>query len=111
MCGAASGDRSPRTCVCHAKTQPTDLHALLKPTRVCVPSQKGLFDDCPQRHSAVFCVRVMVRPVPEKISMGPRTTSGLFGKGVAVSAPLRTGRASLGCVAGSPEATKPAATC
>ncbi len=64
----------------------------LKPIFLCVPSQYGLFAECPQRHSQVSVSRFSVRPVPETTSRDPLTCSGPSRRGVTVSAPLRVAR-------------------
>ena len=63
----------------------------VKPLLLCVPSQKGLFAEPPQRQSEACCVRSSVRPVPLTISRFPATFSGPFSVGVTESGPSRTG--------------------
>src|SRR5882672_10750126 len=83
----------------------------MKPNFLCVPSQNGLFDEPPQRHSQVCCVRSTVRPVPLQISRLPLTSSGPFFVGVIESGPSRLASCEgASVVAGSPLALNPAAT-
>src|SRR5882672_1338772 len=82
----------------------------MKPILACVPSQNGLFDEPPQRHSQACCVRSTVRPVPLQISRLPVTSSGPFLAGVTASVPFLRASGSEAWVAGSPLALNPAAT-
>ena len=77
--------------------------------RACVPSQKGLFREPPQRQSRALAKRSTVHPVPAQTSTEPDTASGPLVCGVMRSVPPLTANGSLARVAGSPLATKPAA--
>src|SRR5215813_750237 len=77
--------------------------------RACVPSQKGLLREPPQRHSRALVTRSTVRPVPAQISAEPDTASGPFICGEITSAPPRLSSGSLGLVSGSPLAMNPIA--
>jgi hypothetical protein len=73
----------------------------------CVPSQKGLLAEPPQRHRRAAVTRSTVRPVPAQSSRLPRTRRGPFFWRRMSSTPPRAARGSERRVAGSPVATKP----
>ena len=74
--------------------------------RACVPSQNGLVLLPPHRQSCADSSRATTRPVPEMISMLPRTCSGPSVSGVTSSGPSRTDSMSALPVGGSPLAAK-----
>ena len=82
-------------------------HSDLNPTLACVPSQKGLFCEWPQRQSHVFAVFASVVPVPETISSDPSILSGPFFVAVILRGPSRVASASMSPWFASPVALKP----
>lgn len=83
------------------------IHTDLKPIFACVSSQNGLLLECPQRQKRAAFKRATMRPVPEMISMLPRTMSGPSSVGVISTGPSRTSSmAVLSPVGGSPVASK-----
>src|ERR1022692_4247603 len=83
----------------------------MKPTRMWDPSQNGLFADWPHRHNASPLLRLTVRPVPEQISILPRTFSGPSRWGSICNGPSRDARLGVSIVAGSPVVRKGTSRC
>jgi hypothetical protein len=94
---------------CAGGTQPPErdrCYGALKPMRACVPSQKGLLREPPQRQSRTLARRSIVRPVPAQTSTDPDTANGPLVCGVMRSVPPLAASGWLALVSGSPLATK-----